>query len=74
MLGGDEFTFSVYPKKQASFFMTHERLLMLKGYEIIAYAREFPANKQLPFASLADVPAPKVSYPLAQVEKAEVAE
>jgi hypothetical protein len=39
MLGGDDFTFSVYPKKQASFIMTHERLLMLKGFEMIAYAR-----------------------------------
>lgn len=74
ILSGEEFTFSVLPKKQSTFFMTHERLLMMKGWDLLCYAREFPAGKQLPFNSLADVPAPKASYPLAQVEKCDVAE
>jgi hypothetical protein len=73
-LAGEEFTFSVLPKKQSTFFMSHERLLMMKGCDLLCYAREFPAGKQLPFLSLADVPAPKASYPLAQVEKCEVAD
>lgn len=45
---------------------------MLKGNDQIAYAREFPANKQLPFSSLADVPAPKAAYKLGQIEKLDV--
>ena len=54
--------------------MTHERLLMLKGKDQLAYAREFPSNKPIPFNSLADVPAPKSSFPCNQIEKVDVAD
>ena len=51
--------------------MTHERLLLLKGLEAIAYARELPPNTPLPFPSFDAVPKTKTSYPLSEVEKCE---
>lgn len=41
---GEEITYSVLPKKQQTFVMTHDRFLLLKGNDIIGYAREFPAT------------------------------
>lgn len=51
VLSGLELTYSVLPKKQQTLFGTNNRVLILKGLESIAYARELPANKQLPFNS-----------------------
>jgi hypothetical protein len=70
----EDITYSLIPKKQQSFVMTHERFLLLKGIEILGYAREFTSNQQLPFNSLAEVPAPKTVVPLSGIEKVEVQE
>ena len=54
--------------------MTHDRFLLLKGIEILGYAREFPQNAQLPFGSLANIPSPKTVIPLAAIRRVEVAD
>jgi hypothetical protein len=41
-LGGEELTYSILPKRQETFILTHERFLMLKGFNSISYARFFP--------------------------------
>jgi hypothetical protein len=51
-LGGQEFTYSLLPKKQQTFVMTHDRFLLLKGTDLIGYARELPEKIELPFRSL----------------------
>ncbi len=45
---------------------------MLRGLEAIAYARELPPNKLLPFLSFNDVPQPKSSFPTSEIEKCQV--
>ena len=70
----EDITYSIIPKKQQSFLLTHERFLLLKGIEILGYARELTANQLLPFNSLAQVPAPKTVIPLSGIAKVEVQE
>jgi hypothetical protein len=48
-IGNVEYTYSLLSKKQASFVMSHDRFLYLKGYESISYAREFDAKTTLPY-------------------------
>ena len=38
-IDGQDITYSIIPKKQASFVMTHDRLLILKGFDWLGYAR-----------------------------------
>jgi hypothetical protein len=71
-LDNEDLTYSIIPKKQQSFVMTHERFLLLKGIEILGYARELPEKQPLPFGSLAEVPAPKTVVQLSAIEKVEV--
>lgn len=52
--------------------MTHDRFLLLKGIEILGYARELPANVKIPFFGLSNIPAPKTVVPLSQIDKVEV--
>ena len=52
--------------------MTHDRFLLLKGIEILGYARELPANTKLPFFGLANVPSPKTVVPLDRIKSASV--
>lgn len=35
----EDITYSIIPKKQQSFVLTHDRFLLLKGIEILGYAR-----------------------------------
>ena len=70
-LEGEDFTYSILPKKQQSFVMTNDRFLLLKGIELLGYSKEFPKDKQLPFNSMAEVPAPKNAMPTHQIEKVE---
>ena len=52
--------------------MTHERFLLLKGIEILGYAREFNQQSQLPFYTLQNIPAPKTVVQLANIERVDV--
>jgi hypothetical protein len=70
----EKITYSLIPKKMKTMCMTHERFLLLKGIEILGYAREFPSNQQLPFKSLAEIPAPKTVVPLSGIAKVDVQE
>lgn len=73
-IDGEDITYSIIPKKQASFVMTHDRFLLLKGIEILGYAREFPQGAQLPFHALVNIPSPKTVIPLSAIERVEVQE
>ncbi len=63
-----DYTYSIIPKKQKNFVLTNNRFLVLKGIETISYARAFPDNVPLPFRSPAELPKPKVSYPVAAIQ------
>ena len=54
--------------------MTHDRFLLLKGIEILGYARELPANAKLPFFGLANIPSPKTVIPLDKIKSVNVEE
>lgn len=54
--------------------MTHDRFLLLKGIEILGYAREFPAGAKLPFYGLANIPSPKTVVPLDRIKNVTVEE
>ena len=73
-IDGEDITYSVIPKKQQSFVMTHDRFLLLKGIEILGYARELDQRAQLPFHSLANIPSPKTVVQLTNIERVEVQE
>ena len=54
--------------------LSNPRFLLLKGIEILGYARELPANVKLPFFGLANVPSPKSVVPLDRIKSASVEE
>ena len=68
----EEITYSVLPKKQESFVMTHDRFLILKGIEWIGYARELPENTQLPFGHFNKIPNPKSYVRLGEISNIEI--
>lgn len=67
---GIRYTYSILPKKQKAFVLTHERFLVIKGIEEISYAKEFPKGTTLPFKSAVELPKPKGAYKIAEIEKA----
>lgn len=68
-IGNIEYTYSLLSKKQATFVMAHDRFLYLKGYESIAYAREFDPKTTFPFTEEQQVPKAKTTFPLTEIEK-----
>ena len=68
----EDITYSLFPKKMKTMCLTHERFLLLKGIEILGYARELSSNQRLPFNSLSEIPAPKTVVPLSGIAKVDV--
>jgi hypothetical protein len=62
MLNGIDITYSILPKKQNTFFLTHDRFLFLNGIESISYARTFEEKIILPFQDKMTVPKFKTTY------------
>jgi hypothetical protein len=67
-LGQTELTYSVLSKKQKSFVLANDRFLLLRGIDSLSYARAFPEATPLPFSDFAQLPPPKVTFPLADLE------
>ncbi len=42
IIKGTEYTYSIVSKKQKTFVLTNDRFLILKGVEMIGYARGLP--------------------------------
>jgi len=55
-IDGKQFIYSLLKKKNKSFFLTNERLLILIGNETIAYARNIPQQTTLPFYDSTAIP------------------
>lgn len=47
---------------------------MLKGIELISYAREFPEKTELPFRTLEQMPKAKVVSTIVDIEKCELSD
>lgn len=64
---GVKYTYSILPKKQKAFVLTHDRFLVIRGIEEISYAKEFPKDAHLPFKSPTELPKPKAAYQIAEI-------
>ena len=64
---GKQYLYSLLKKKNQSFFLTNERLLILIGNEALAYARNIPEHVHLPFYEINAIPQFKAQKPLAQI-------
>ena len=62
------YIYGLLKKKNQSFVLTNERLLMLKGIKLIGYARNIPSETFLPFASEANIPKMKVELELSRIQ------
>lgn len=67
-LGQAELTYSVLSKKQKTFVLANDRFLLLRGIESLSYARTFPEATPLPFSDAAQLPPPKATFPLSDLE------
>lgn len=68
ILNGVEITYSIICKKQETFLFGNDRFLLLRGIDSLSYAREFPQHQRLPFSHPAELPPPKATFPLTEIE------
>jgi hypothetical protein len=68
ILQNQEITYSILCKKQQTFLFGNDRFLLLRGIESLSYAREFPQHQRLPISHPAELPPPKATYPLTDIE------